>query len=142
MILEFNNPHALNFGEDFNYISTYVNRDIQTPTIEDYRILVEGVKSGEQLLLFINKMDNFFGKSRYRIEYIDGFKVTPTFIRNKGKDKTYVYHNIGHNTNHVEDMLDAWKKSDPMVHMGNLTHQFISKANGYTWAYRFNNKTY
>lgn len=140
MLLEFNKPYALNFGEDFNYISSYSAQ--LSPSIEDYRILVEGTKTGQRYLLFIRKMDDFFGKDRYRIEYIEGFTLTPSFIRNKGKDKTYIYKNIGYDPSHLDDMLDTWKKSDPMIHVGNRTHQFISKVNGYSWSYRFNNKSY
>lgn len=145
MIINFNQPYSLNFGEDFNYISTFVNSELvksnTAPTIKDYRILVEGVKTKNLVLLFVNEM-NFFGKNRYRIEFIEGFKLTPNHIRNKGRDKTYFYNDIGYNPSNVEDMLDAWKKSDPMVHVGSKTHQFISRANGYTWSYKFNNKTY
>ena len=69
--------------------------------------------------------------------------ITPTYIKNIGKDgEVYNYYEIGFDIKTVEDLFEAWKKSDPMVHVYNYEHQFISNVKGYTWGYKFNNRTW
>ena len=144
MIIELNKlKFALNFGSDLEYISTFMKgktkpRD-KNQLIERYRILAKNIKTDEKILLYIDERQNFFGKDRYMIESIDDLKfITPTHIKNK----VYNYYDIGFDPQTVESLFEAWKLSDPMVHIGNYQHQFISQCSGYTWAYKFNNKSF
>lgn len=139
MILEIS-KHGLNFGENLEYISTFIKGKTK-PKIENYRLLFKGVKTGKEYILFISTTENFFGRERVRLEYLDGgfWKViSPDHI----KFKNYNYYKLGVDTNSVEEFFETWKKSDPMIYSGDGFHQFISKVDGYTWTYKFNNKLF
>ena len=139
MILEANRPYGLNFGEDLEYISTFTKGKVKSKVI-NYRLLFRGVNTGKEYLLFLGTRENFFGRPKsHSIEYVDQWKtITPDHLKNKN----YNYYKIGFDPITVEDFLDEWKKSDPMIHVGNYQHQFLTKINGYTWTYKFNNKLF
>ena len=138
MIIELNSPYSLNLGSNIEYISTYVKGKVKSK-VEDYRILVK-TQSGDDLLLMLEPRPGFFGrKLSYSIGYIDSFKV---ISQDHLKNKVYNYYNIGFDPQTVEDFFDLWKSSDPMIHIGNKTHQSLTNINGYTYAYKFNNKLY
>lgn len=141
-MLEFDKVHALNLGENLEYVDTYVKGKNTKQTVESYRILFRGVNTGKEWILFLGKMENFFGKPFiYRIEHlndIDFKRISPFQLKNKN----YNYYLIQNNPKHVEELFDAWKSSDPMVHVGGCQHSFISRCLNYSWAYRFNNKTF
>ena len=53
MIIEFNSPHSLNMGEDFEYIATFIKGKIKGQTkIENYRIVTKGVNLVKKLYFF------------------------------------------------------------------------------------------
>jgi hypothetical protein len=137
MIIEFNSPHSLNMGEDFEYISTY-NKGKKT-SVENYRILIKGKKTGKEGLLMLEKRENMFGKDRYHIGFIDEYK---TLNENHLKNKNYNYYDIGDDPKTVEDFFNLWKNSDPLIHIGGKTHQFLSKIPNYNYSYKFNKKQF
>ena len=136
--LEFNS-YGLNFGENLIYLDTYIKGKVKNPTVEDYRILFRGENTNKEYL-YIHKMENFFKRPFiYRIEYIDSHKtVSSTHI----KSKNYNYYKYRNNVQDVIEMLDAWKKTDPLVSNGVYLHSFISKIPNYTWSYKIDNKTF
>ena len=139
MILEIS-KHGLNFGENLEYVSTFTKGKTK-PKVENYRLLFKGVKTGKEHILFISTRPGFFGRDCSRIEFLDVSAckvISPDHI----KLKNYNYYKLGVDPNTVEEFLETWKKSDPMVYIGNYLHQFISKVNGYTWTYKFNNKSF
>lgn len=138
MIIEIS-KHGLNFGEDLEYVSTFIKGKGKSG-VENYRILVKGVKTGKEMLLFLGLRPNFFGRQNsYMIEYVDDFKhITPDQIKNK----QYNYYNLGIDLNTVDEFFTKWIKGDPMVSVGGYQHQFVTSISNYTWTYRFNNKDY
>jgi hypothetical protein len=162
MIIEFNNPHALNYGEnDSAWIkSKYTPKSKyfiqQGKNVENYRILVKGVNSGDKMLLFLESRKNFFGRpNSYQMSSIE-FKsedfnfISPDHLQNivlkesDGHDEEHIfdYYKLDSDPSRVDIFFQAWKASDPMLHTGGYTHQFMTKINGYTWSYKFNNKSY
>jgi len=131
-------------GQNFEYISTFING--RHKSIQNMRLLVRGVNDNLEYVLMLDPRPGFFGrKISYGINIIsiDPIQyVTPTHIRVVGKSTNYDYYFFDINTNNVHDFFKTWKKGDPMVHIGNKTHQFISKMNNYKGSYRFDNKTY
>ena len=128
MIIEFFKPHALNMGEDFEYISTFVKgKGNGKPKFENYRILLKGVKTGKEYLMMLEEMPNFFGQNRYRINLLDIDCWIGTDIVKTNK-RIYTYYRYRYDINDVHLMLDTWIKSDPMVHIGNYLHQMVSKV--------------
>lgn len=140
MILELDKVHALNFEENLEYVDTYVKGKNTKPSVESYRILFKGVNTGKEYILFLRKLEKFFGKPFiYEVNYLDDFNIiSPTQL----KFKNYNYYQIPNNPTHVEELFDAWKKSDPMVHVGGCQHSFISTCQNYSWSYRFNGKSF
>jgi hypothetical protein len=136
MIIEFLQPHALNLDEDFEFVETYCNKaDINVP---NYRLKLRGVSTGKEILLGLFER---LGPehAHYILFAIDDFKqVSPTNI----KQQHYSYHLLDSDIVKVEDFFKLWKGSDPMVHLGNYTHSFISRISNYKGSYRFNNTTY
>ena len=58
------------------------------------------------------------------------------------KNKNYNYYRLNKSKQTVLDIFDAWKSSNPMISVGGYTHQFMDKVKGYTWTYKFGNKTF
>lgn len=141
MIIEFIQPHALNMGEDFEYLATFI-KGKSKPNITNMRLLVKGLKTGREFLLMLNGRSDFFGrKLSYHIEKIDIVTyVNPDHI--KGENKTYNYYRLQTDPSDVHKFLESWKSSDPMVHVGSKSHQFITQINNYKGSYRFEGKTY
>lgn len=130
--------HGLNFGEDLEYISTFIKGKGKSG-VDNYRLLVKGTKTGKEMILFLDHRPDFFGKDSYSIEYIDYFKyITPDHIKNKN----YNYYNTGYDLNTVDEFFTKWINCDPMVSVGGFMHQFVSDIQNYKWTYKFNNKTY
>jgi hypothetical protein len=142
MIIEIS-QHGLNFGEDLEYVSTFVKGKDDTFNIENYRILTKGVKTGKERLLMLDSIENFFGhKKVYEMSYLEGFKyITPDHLKFKTKAKNYNYYNLGCDISSVDAFFSTWRKYDPPIYI-EYVHQFISLVNNYTWTYKFNNKSY
>lgn len=150
--------HSLNFGENFEYINTYILSDSlmeskKSKNIEDLRILVRGIKSKKEIILYLEKMEGFAGKDRYQIGYIDNDQITHisknhiknTLIKEYDGIEHTTYFNYwkkGNNPRYLEYMLSAWIKSDPLIHNGDMTHSFLSVINNYRGSYKFNKKVY
>ena len=49
MIIEFLPPHAINMGQNFEYISTFING--RHKSIQNMRLLVRGVNDNKEYLL-------------------------------------------------------------------------------------------
>ena len=58
------------------------------------------------------------------------------------KNKNYNYYRLNKSKQTVLDIFDAWKSSNPMISVGGYTSQFMDKIKGYTWTYKFGNKTF
>jgi len=131
--------HGLNFGEDLEYISTFIKGKGKVKP-ENYRILVKGVKTGKEGLLMLSPHDNFFGrKLSYMMDYIDDFKyITPDHLKNKN----YNYYNLGYDLDTVDTFFTLYVTHDPMISVGGFQHSFLTQIKNYTWTYKFNNKTY
>lgn len=153
MIIEFIPPHALNMGQNFEYISTFIKG--RHKSIKNMRLLVRGVNDNKEYLIMLDPRPGFFGRKisyGVNITSIDPIQyITPTHIRAYGQtgQTNYSHYPGSHdyyffdiNANNVHDFFKTWKKGDPMVHIGNKTHQFISKMNNYKGSYRFDNQTY
>jgi hypothetical protein len=67
MIINFINPHALNLGEDFEYIAMF-NKG-KSLTIDNYRPLIKGINSKKEYLLILEKRPSFLGE-HYRMGYL------------------------------------------------------------------------
>lgn len=138
MNIEINKPYANNYGEELEYISTYI-KGKSGKGVKDYRILVRGVKSGTERLLFLDPRENFFGRKVMYLIGECGFKyITPDLLKNKN----YNYYNLGYDPSTVDEFFSEWISKDPFVHVGNYQHTFRSMIKDYTWAYKFNNKLY
>lgn len=136
MIIEFLRPHALNLEEDFEFISIFKSRSNQG--VEDYRLLLKSVTTGTEVLLGMYERPGP-DHSHLVLFTIDDFKfISPTNI----KQQQYSYHWFSNDITKVEDFFNLWKNSDPMVHLGNYRHSFISKIPNYQGSYRFNGITY
>lgn len=138
MIIEIS-KHGLNFGEDMEYVTTFIKGKGKS-TVDNYRILIRGTKTGKEMLLFLGHRPNFFGRQQsYMIDYIDEFKYITT---DQIKNKQYNYYKLGFDLNTVDEFFTKWIKGDPMVSVGGYQHQFVTSINNYTWTYRFNGKDY
>lgn len=138
LIIEFLNPHSLNMGEDFYYVSTFKKGKAGTKIV-DYRILVKGIDTGKEMLMALQGRENFFGRPvSYMIDMID--VCDPGHI--KGENKKYNYYKLSEDPSTVSEFLDLWKLSDPMVSVGGYTHQFISSITNYQGSYKFNGIVY
>ncbi len=142
MILQLNKKRfALNLGEDFEYINTYIKGKRGKHIAENYRIHLRGVTTGQDILFFISGRDNFFGRKKsYAIKIIRFNEMMVS--DNKIKNGVYNYYKLDVDPSRVDEVLTAWKNSDPMVHVGNYEHQFITAIKDYTAAYKFNGKSY
>ena len=142
MIIEFLKPYSLNMGEDFEYVSTFIKGKDKL-SLENCRILVKGLTTGKDMLIALENRDNFFGRPvNYKITLI---KVSECITNDhlKGENKKYNYYRVGYDIRDVHTVLNAWRQADPMVHVGDLTHQFVSKiGNNYKGSYKFDNKIY
>jgi hypothetical protein len=143
MIIEFLKPYSLSMNEDFEFISVFLKGKNKKPNPNTIRILVRGVKTGKECMLCLESRPNFFGrKDNYHIGilYVDEY-ITPDHI--KTENKRYNYYRYSNNISIVHRFFKIWRKGDPMVHNGNMTHSFISKIGSkYTGAYKFDNKIY
>ena len=157
MIIEIS-KHGINLGEDLEYISTYIlgkiKKNIDT---ENFRILTKGVKTGKERFLFFSE-EQVVPPSKfksYHIGHVDEFKtISPDHIRVKdyrGLIK-YDYYKLGYDIESVDKFFAEWRNSIPMVFTGEKVvfsggeeaylQQYITFLGNYTWAYKFNNKTY
>jgi len=130
MNIEISKIHGLNFGEDLEYIQTYIkgkNKGKLTE-VERYRIL------------FLEGRENFFGRKKsFMIESVDEFQhISPDQIKNRN----YNYYKFGYDLNTVDEFFTAYINSDPMIHVGGFQHSFVSGIKNYTWTYKFNGKSY
>lgn len=135
--------YGLNLGQDYEYISTFLKgKNSKDTNVENYRLLMKGLKDGKETIFFLSKREGFFKNGdTYFIEIIteDDYRyVTPDHI----KFKSYNYYRLSNNKKTVLDVFGLWKNANPMVHVGNYTHQFIDAIKGYTWTYKFGNKTF
>lgn len=139
MNIEISKLHGLNFGEDLEYIATYI-KGKGKPDVEKYRILTRGVKTSKERILFLNGRENFFGRKKsFMIEILDKFQhISPNQIKNKN----YNYYKFGYDLNTIDEFFTAYINSDPMIHVGGLQHSFVSTIKNYTWTYKFNGKYY
>lgn len=136
MIIEFLQPYALNLGEDFEFVNTFKSKSNQS--IQDYRLLLRGIRTGNEMLLGMHERGGP-GHPHFVLFTIDDFKfVSPTNI----KQQQFSYHLLDSDIVRVEDFFKLWLGSDPMVHLGNFRHSFISAISNYQGSYRFNSKTY
>lgn len=136
MVIEFLQPHALNLGEDFEFVSAFKSRSNQG--VEDYRLLLKGVNTGTQILLGMHEQDGP-DHPHFVLFTIDNFIfVSTTNI----KQQQYSYHWFSNDITKVKDFFNLWRNSDPMVHLGNYRHSFISKIPNYQGSYRFNGIIY
>lgn len=141
MIIEFLKPHALNMGQDYEYLATFCKGRGKL-TIDKMRILVKGVNDGKELLLGLEGREGFFGRENsYQIIYMNVEEwITPDYL--KTERKVYNYYRVRTDVADVDYFFTAWTNSDPMVHVGNLTHQFLTKIKNYKGSYKFNKKIY
>ena len=133
--------HGLNFGEDLEYIGTFIKvGKSKKINVDQYRLLVRGVKTGKEMILFISYKENFFKNPKCsEIEYVNDFKyITPTHLKNQN----YNYYYLNNDLSTVDEFFTVWKNHDPMISVGNYTHNFMSDIEDYTWTYKFNNKQY
>ena len=145
MILQLNKKRfALNLGEDFEYINTYIKGKRGKHIADNYRLHFRGVTTGQDILFFIiSRGDNFFGrKNSYEINTIQFGSMMVSDDKTHIKFKNYNYYKLDAAPSRVDEVLTAWKNSDPMVHVGNYEHQFITAIKDYTAAYKFNGKSY
>lgn len=150
MTIELLPKHSLNFGENLEYVATYMLADTyaeakKSREIEKIRILTKGSKTGKERILYLEKYENFAGRDRYMIAFIDGDQinhVTPNHIENEVTKEIFNYWKKGNNPKYVEIMFSAWVNSDPLIHNGDMTHSFLSKQTNYRGGYRFNNKVF
>ena len=141
MKIEFIAPHSLNMGEDFEYLAAFKKGKAKAKT-ENLRLLIKGLKTGKEYILMLDGRENFFGrKISYQISPIpvtpDNY-ITPDHI----KSTRYNYYRLDSNSSHVHEFLTLWKSSDPMIHVGNMGHQFLTTVKGYKGTYKFENITY
>lgn len=142
MILEINRTAGPNYGEDLEYVATYLKgKKASDKNPLSYRILFKGVKTGKEYILWIEERRWIQNRIIYFFESLsqgDYKYISPTHIKNK----CYNYYHLSTDPKYVHLMLKTWKKSDPLVHIGNFIHQNISNIKNYTWTYRFENKEY
>jgi hypothetical protein len=141
MKIEFLPTHSLNLGEDVEYIAAFIKGKAK-PKTENIRILVKGLKTGDEYLLMLEGRENFFGR---KISYT----ISPIPVNDYNyktidliKIRYFNYYRLDSDPSHVHDFFSLWKSSDPMIHTGNLRHQFLSTIKGYKGSYRFDNITY
>ena len=135
--------YGLNLGEEFEYVATFLkgkNSDVND--VEKYRIIMKGLTTGKESIFFLQKREGFFNNGdTYFIEILeeDDYKyITSDHIKNKN----YNYYRLNKSKQTVLDIFDAWKSSNPMISVGGYTSQFMDKIKGYTWTYKFGNKTF
>ena len=111
MIIEFLPPHAINMGQNFEYISTFING--RHKSIQNMRLLVRGVNDNKEYLLMLDPRPGFFGrKISYGVNIIsiDPIQyITPKHIRSYGQTN-YDYYFFDINTNNVHDFFKTLMK--------------------------------
>jgi len=138
MILKLIYPHSINLGEDLEFIANFHKGKKFTKDIENLRPLFKGVNSNKEYLM-MNHLIPIFNFEEVDLDFTTNFiRISPTQLNNG----VYKYHYMDHDISKVEDILSYWRNSDPMVHLGNYTHQTISKIQNYHGAYEFNGKIY
>jgi len=128
-------------GEDFEYVDTFMKGKDTKIKVENIRLLLRGVKTGTEMFFFIYKRENFFGQDRFIVEQIE-LSHCKKLTNDHYKFKNYNYYRKGKDSLDVEFVFTLWADRDPMVHVGNYTHQFISKISGYKGSYKFEDKIY
>lgn len=140
MILELNKPYALNLGEDFKFTGNYYKGKLQGKIkTENLRPMFKGVNSGDEIILLLEPYNDFLGNRISLISSID-YKYEPIYKRIK--NGVYNYYFLNNDVSLVEGFFTLWKNSNPLIHIGNKTHQKMNKISNYTYAYKFNNKTF
>ena len=146
MILQLNKKRfALNLGEDFEYINTYIKGKRGKHIADNYRLHFRGVTTGQDILIFIaafSKQHYIGMRIWYQLHILQFNEIMVSDNKNHIKNCVYNYYKLDADPSRVDEVLTAWKNSDPMVHVGNYEHQFITAIKDYTAAYKFNGKSY
>jgi hypothetical protein len=66
--------------------------------------------------------------------------ISPIHI--KTDNRKYNYYELSNDIKYLHHFFSVWKKSDPMLHVGNMSHQFLSKIVNYSGSYKFDNTVY
>lgn len=141
MILKCNQPFALNLGEDLEFISVFA-KGKKKQSVSDYRVRLRGVNSNKEFLFGLEKpdphRDSFLGQRILLLDQTDWTVVTPTHFKNRN----WNYYYLNSDSSVLNSILQEWKNSSPMIHIGNFIHQRMNLHSAYTWAYEFNNIKY
>ena len=102
----------------------------------------ENIKTGKEYLLALEGRPSFFGRElSYFISSINVVEyVSPEHIQSDNKRYDYYYYSKDIKTLH--EFFNLWKESDPMIHVGNKSHQFLTKIKNYKGSYSFDNEVY
>lgn len=138
-------PYGPRYNQDFEYIATYKKGKNSKVHPDNFRILVRGCLDNKEYIIWFEIRERFMGrvgKIYMHLHALDKFKhISPTEIKNLD-NKRYNYHKVRVDSSDMNLLLDEWKNTDPLVIVGQYTHQHISKINNYTWTYKFNGKKY
>lgn len=127
-IIHFDKRHALYLGDDFEYISTFIESN-KLQTVENYRLLLRGVESGKEIFLHIADHP-YKGSYLVNLAYIE---------RGIG---TANYQDIGSSNQHVHEVLSWWKENCKFITLCTETWMKKELVTGYKWAYKFENIEY
>ena len=153
MELIINPPYGLNIGENLEFVANYHKGKKPTYDIMNVRSHFRGVNTGKDMLLYC--ADKFMGalppvlqgvlggsfqpgKSIMSIEFYELTEMEVGHYRNK----QYHYYFMNNNPLMVNQWLRSWKESNPLIHLGNLTHMNMNNIREYSWAYEFNGQQY
>lgn len=137
--LKFNNPFGLNL-ENLEFVATYY-KGKKGKSIHNYRFLFRGVTSGDEYLLGLEEHStatSFLGERFLLLNSEDWRQIKPGHLKNKN----YNYYLINQDGKEIHNMLDVWRKSNPMVHLGGYQHQRINMISNYSWAVDFDGVRY
>jgi hypothetical protein len=142
-ILELNNIHSMNLGEDFEFVAMFVKGKNKNFKWDDLRPIFKGLKTDKEIMWFSSTQRDDVVKNklmiRARLPYNTPMKNTPNNnafinspfggaefytedikslkkINNKHyKLKNYNYYYLDNDANKVNLMFEGWKKTNPMV---------------------------
>ncbi len=133
-IIKFNQPYALGLGTDLEFLRVFVKGKKKNPKVTDYRLETRRFDNNEIHIMGLYERDfSFLGLEWISLDEDELTVVSPDIYR----QQNYNYYYLNTDTKIVHQVLEAWKKSDPLIHAGNFGHAKISNISGYTWAYEF-----
>lgn len=162
-------PHGPNMQGYLEYHSTWVRTKSQLKNTKPsmYRIMMlehrtanwnppkDWFKPGEKVMVYwqdgygplggaqLSGMSTvpMFGSDIVILNHFDLVHISPTEIRNQ----QYKYYYKNDDPQALHDLLEAWTKTNPLVHVGNKMHSPMDllKAQGtYQWTYDFDGTKY